>query len=85
MRWLAKSFGLTPKQRADDSDFKANCHKRSVKGDASVLKESISADTNSDAERFEPVKLERFNKYHRERADLHHHVTFKANKKNSNP
>jgi methylase of polypeptide subunit release factors len=79
---VAEGFGISPKERALISGFLADCHKRSMKEEESSTQQSSSTATNEAAvDRFEPVKLERYNALHRDRSDLQRHVTFKDSKK----
>ncbi|UOQ53395.1 Eco57I restriction-modification methylase domain-containing protein [Hymenobacter cellulosivorans] len=68
---VSKSFGLEQKHVDYINDYLAKIH----------LKSKPKSEKTVENNKYEPVKLERFNKYHVRRDDLRKEVTFSPNKK----
>jgi hypothetical protein len=79
---VSRSFGLSSGQNKFVRAFLADCHRRSIKSTEDSVQATPPASAQDEkATQFEPVKLSRFNRLHRERSDLRRDVTFKDNKK----
>lgn len=79
---VASSFGLCCKHLKLINDYLKDCHARSCPKylNANYDFASPTNDSNERSE-FEPVKLDQFDKFHRERFDLQKLVTFVPNKR----
>ena len=79
---VADAFRLDEKKRKLIKEFLKDCHNRSVKTvseDEGVL-DNQNTDIDEHLEKYVPVKLPQYNKYHKERPDLRRLVTFTPNK-----
>lgn len=85
---VAEAFGLSRQQRAVISIALSDAHKRSRRSDSDIsrskddleLPSEVGGPPSHPADQYEPVKLEQYVPFHRERSDLHHFVTAKHNK-----
>jgi len=82
---VAQAFNLKSKHRQIIQDHLCDCHKRSCP--SRMNPEYVAAESTEPSNtgsipkiNYEPVKLAKYNKYHRERFDLNKYVTFVPNK-----
>ena len=81
---VAEAFGLGASHRRMIRDYLVDCHQRSLPSVRDSRRGKFSKEesksTSRNALTFEPVRLERFSRLHRDRSDLRRLVTFQPNK-----
>jgi len=82
---VAEGFGLSEGERQCIGKYLEDCHQRSLVDAARAASVTLDnthreADLVRGSDRYEPVKLERYDGLHRDRPDLRKAVTFKPNK-----